>query len=404
MSFRRFLAALMIVCATASISASQWLAKASLPAARWGGALVSNGEFLFYIGGGIDDMPVVEDEVFRYDPDLNTWSTLNPMPLGLGQIDAEHIDGKIYVPGGYRDIEDNTNTLFVYDVALDSWLTGAPVPHPAGLEGYATAVIQGKLYLLAGYDYENFVQENKIYEYDPPSNTWTLLGGTMDATGGWEVAAWAGDGRLFAAGGNNGGPTAATETYDWNTTAWIDAIVEDMPAERVASADAAFRTGAEDLRLMNIGGYASTPGLAEKTVFLYEVENDTWTTGASLPSEMVFAEADCLDGFIHVVGGSGAAQDAPHALHYALVTGGLCVDPDATTTTSTSPPTTTTTIPGDDDDFDDDDFDDDQTDDDAGEPDEDADDDGGGQFDDDVADDEPTLDSTGRDPQGCCGC
>ncbi|MCB9487845.1 MAG: hypothetical protein H6684_03840 [Deltaproteobacteria bacterium] len=369
-----------------SPASAAWQAKATLPEARWGGAYVSDGDYLYYIGGGVDGDATsdLKDTVYRYDPALDTWDTMAPMPLALGQIDAGRIGDKIYVPGGTDDpdVAGVVKTLYIYDITDDAWTTGASLPVANGLEGYAVTVIDGILYVLGGYDYEVGSWSRKAYAYDPTKDSWETFPNDM-THGGWELAAWSFGDDLYAAGGNNGSlvvDTATAETYDFETEAWDDGAMDDLPATAAAGADAEYGTALDGF-LLFLGGYGNL-GQA-KTAWSYDIDEDKWSADADLPQEFVYAEADCLDGVIYIAGGSDKSESAPHKLHYALDTGGLCVGSAVPTTTTTST-TTTTTIPGTDDDDDDDDAADDDDDDSSD--------------DDDVSDDDDDDDDSG------CGC
>lgn len=107
------------------------------------------------------------NDIFRYDPQNNTWSKLAPIPGYSSTMDSPGfvIDGKIYVPAAGH--------LWMYDPASNSW-TEKSYPAELGYFGGGAAfAINGKGYLGVGWVHEIGMDVNAFYEYDPVSDTWT---------------------------------------------------------------------------------------------------------------------------------------------------------------------------------------------------------------------------------------
>src|SRR3954465_14315282 len=90
-------------------------------------AVVSDGQYLYAIGGWPGDVPL--PDVYRYDFGSNTWIPRAPLPDGRWAGAAAYAAGKIYYLGG-QDVNDNTATVFTYDPANDAagWTTLHPLP------------------------------------------------------------------------------------------------------------------------------------------------------------------------------------------------------------------------------------------------------------------------------------
>ena len=145
-----------------------------------------------------------------YDPSTNTWSNKTSLPQPLIAVKATVMDDKIYVICGVKYatlagvvISDVT---YVYDPKLDSWSTMAPIPTP--VEGYASAVLDGKIYIIGGAaispNYSNWVV-NLVQIFDPKTNQWTT--GKPLPTGVFAAGACATSGllapeRIYVVGGN----------------------------------------------------------------------------------------------------------------------------------------------------------------------------------------------------------
>jgi len=126
-----------------------------------------------YVAGGqtADMVPILYDQVSRYDYTTNTWSNVAPLPVPLSQASIGAWNGKIYVAGGFIGGSSVTNALRIYDIATNTWSSGANIPISPGVEAAAGAVRQGKFYVMGGDDFNNALNTNFIY--DIATNTWT---------------------------------------------------------------------------------------------------------------------------------------------------------------------------------------------------------------------------------------
>ncbi|ORW92237.1 protein kinase [Mycobacterium szulgai] len=108
---------------------NSWKDTASLPTPREHLAAVSDGTYVYAIGGRFlsIDRPSVAFE--RYDPQSGTWTRLLDMPTSDQSFGASFIDGRIVMVGG----ESATQVLGVtemYDIADGKWSTLPPLPAP----------------------------------------------------------------------------------------------------------------------------------------------------------------------------------------------------------------------------------------------------------------------------------
>ena len=86
----------------------------------------------------------------EYDPTTDTWTVKKPMPTARTVLDTCVVDGKIYAIGGY-DYENDVliSTVEVYDPATDTWTKVADIPTPT--EGLSTSVVDEKIYVSGGW-------------------------------------------------------------------------------------------------------------------------------------------------------------------------------------------------------------------------------------------------------------
>jgi N-acetylneuraminic acid mutarotase len=115
-----------------------------MPTARAGLGLVTDGTYLYAIGGNTQANnlgPVATVE--RFDPSApsgSRWSTLAPMPAAGSVSAAGVLNGTIVVAGS-----DGTNRTDIYDIASGIWHSGPPMPAQRG--SMASAVSHGGLWL-----------------------------------------------------------------------------------------------------------------------------------------------------------------------------------------------------------------------------------------------------------------
>jgi len=72
------------------------------------------------------------------------WTTLAPVPSIRQEISTAVLDGKIYVIAGFNSSGGNTNNVEVYDPQTNTWSSAANLP--IATNHNAAAVAAGKLY------------------------------------------------------------------------------------------------------------------------------------------------------------------------------------------------------------------------------------------------------------------
>jgi N-acetylneuraminic acid mutarotase len=145
-----------------------------------------------------------------YDLSTNTWSNKTSMPQSLVEVKANLVEDKIYVISGakYATLGGTaiSDVTYRYDPESDSWSTMASIPTP--VEGYASAVLDGKIYIIGGAaisrSYSNQVV-NLVQIFNPKTNQWTV--GKPLPTGVYAAGACATSGlfapeRICVVGGN----------------------------------------------------------------------------------------------------------------------------------------------------------------------------------------------------------
>ena len=220
----------------------KWTSLGTMPAtmAETHQGIASDGQYIYVAGGFAGDInaskspsQVVNDKVWRYNPQTNTFvqiATL-PKPRGAGALDC--LNGKLhYISGNPADRVTNVGDHFVYDLATRMWSLAAPLPNPK--DHISSAVLGGKIYIMGGeHGHDQYhVQQSDAHVYDPAANAWTALAKLPVAKSHLEASTFVSDGHIVMAGGqvDNFQPTAQVSAYNPVTNIW--SILNPLPAPR----------------------------------------------------------------------------------------------------------------------------------------------------------------------------
>ncbi len=209
-----------------NISSDSWSAGATAPQpARSDAAYgeTTHGGFLYVIGG--ENSGTVLSDMERYDPVLDSWTTLAPMPTARAGAVAAVIDDGIFVIGGRLSTSGPCSggpyigTVEKYDVDTDTWSTVAPLPSP---RSDLTAVAHGgKVFVFGGCTgaASSPSVTNEVDVYDPQTDTWTTL--TPMPTQRASLVAGHSGNLVYAIGGTDGvSALNVNEVYDISGNSW----------------------------------------------------------------------------------------------------------------------------------------------------------------------------------------
>ncbi len=184
---------------------------------------------------------------------------------GIGQV----IVGAYGFSGGY------TNQTLLYNINTNLWSTGAPAPLPARAGAASGETTHGGfLYVIGGENSTGVLSD--LQRYDPVLDVWITLTPTPTATARAGAAAAVIDDGIFVIGGRqstggpcSGGPYLTTvEKYDVDTNTW--STVAPLPSAR--SDLAAVAHGG---KIFVFGGCSST-GVTNE-VDMYDPQTNAWT-------------------------------------------------------------------------------------------------------------------------------
>jgi M6 family metalloprotease-like protein len=192
---------------------NNWERKADLPAARANFAAVEfNGE-IYAFGGYTSESTSTTSvaEVFVYNPQNDGWTPKKNMPVPRQIQNAVTFNNKIYLAGGHSPIISYNTLLEVYDPLVDEWSTLKPLPDLGGKLSLCAA--NGKMYLISinGTDEKDCIQE-----YDPADDSWKVLTSRSSVSANMTLTASI-NGLIYTINGDG-----KISVYDPATNNWQD--------------------------------------------------------------------------------------------------------------------------------------------------------------------------------------
>jgi energy-converting hydrogenase Eha subunit A len=300
---------IMTVKPVSAASPNSWTTKAPMPTARaYLGVTAVNGRI--YAIGGADPPDWVQaiGTNEEYDPTKDTWTLKAPMPTNRSQFGIAAYKNKIYCLGGVYGNAVYSNGVFsyfdvyevatneVYDLATNTWENKAPIPDSRA--GVSAHLVDGKIYLLGGNSTANDV-------YDPATDTWAAKAPipiSLYEYGWWTCCSAVVDDKIHVVG--LGVNVHFHLVYDPESDNWSSAAL--WPPGAIYSSSAA-TTGTNAPKRMYVFGVDSLwwdLDLPDFATLVYSSENDSWTTGASMPTGRINVGVTVLDNTFYAIGGS----------------------------------------------------------------------------------------------------
>ena len=238
--------------------AGGWEQVTTLPTWRVGNAAAAVGGKI-YLFGGFDHKKHVGGRgaalstVDVYDTRTNTWHTAAEMPTPRIGPRTAVFSNQIYVFGGYDykgrwGVRRYHKTVEVYDTQTDTWVKKPDMP--TRRMPFATAVVDGKIYLIGGtrIEVKDGVFAGKaitglVEVYDPLTDRWEKRADMPTAQSGSDAVVV--DGKIYVLDGEG---VPRIEEYNPKTDQWHR--LPDMPMFKDG-----FSTVAVDNEIYTIGGF-----------------------------------------------------------------------------------------------------------------------------------------------------
>ena len=213
------------------------------------------------------------------------WSTLTPMPSKRQELATAVLNGEIYVIGGYDTNGNSADTVEVYHPQTDTWRSAASLP--IATNHNAAAVAAGTLYAFGG-------TSNRVFAYDPQRNAWNEVAPMHYQHGNSAAIGVIGD-KIYVAGGTGAGMQQnEVEVYDPVSNTWTVLPSMHVPRNHTAG-------GVIDGKFYVVGG-RDNPG-APSALERYDPNTSTWTQLAPMPTGRSGLAAAGFGGRLYAFGG-----------------------------------------------------------------------------------------------------
>ncbi|HEV7301964.1 MAG TPA: kelch repeat-containing protein, partial [Tepidisphaeraceae bacterium] len=259
-----------------------------------------------YVFGGFSGSagPIVRSDV--YDPKTNGWTRIADLPARITHVGVAVVGRDIYFAGAYTGLKATgydqsfaTRNVWKYNVDSNTFTSVTPLPEARG--SGALVYTDGALHFFGGVDTSRRDRgEHWMMKLDG-SNTWVAKAVNPDPRSHMGYAAL--DGKVYAIGGQHNTDANLTtrttvQAYDPATNKWTDLAGMSRGISHIGSST--FAMGA---RLIVVGGeYAHLKGVAD--VQAYDPRANAWTQLTALPFTNNSTVADVIDGYIYNTTGS----------------------------------------------------------------------------------------------------
>src|SRR5438067_1057589 len=316
--------------ATPCASGGAWTEQAPYPIAVSGNAVASQDGNVYSFGGITNNTAIAN--AYKYNPATNSWSAIASLPAARYGLTAVSDGTYVYLLGGVDQNFNTTATLWRYDPVSNTYNTSLP-SYTIPTYFHASVYLNGKIYRIAG---RAIGTDFHVEVYTIATNTWSMAANYPFANHTLMAVAL---GSYIYAGGGNASPDK-TWRYDPGTNTWDDAAIADLPAGRSAAA-----SGAYNGRWLLAGGDVNFA--ISTSPIAWAPATNTWSNLANMVQARDYlAGATAGQSFYAVAGNSAPGTPTNDNQQYTETCGTPTPTPTATptlTATLTPPPTPTPT-------------------------------------------------------------
>jgi N-acetylneuraminic acid mutarotase len=221
------------------------------------------------------------------------WTSLPNMPFHTADEGAATVDGKFYIIGGYNNsAADVLASNYQYDPVKRTYTPKASMP--TARWGLIAVAVNNKIYAMGGSTAHAASAANEVY--DPATDRWSVAA-KVPAALGFEGITGCTDGKnifLFYDG-------LAYEYLPASNTYKKLATMPTTVPVAVSWAACSYYGG----KIYVMGGYGRTAGGGIDTTLIYNIASNSWKIGARMPFGVYGAvrESPVINGGIYIVNG-----------------------------------------------------------------------------------------------------
>jgi len=238
------------------------------------------------------------------------WKILAHMPDGRQELATAILNGKMYAIAGLDETQpvgQPTNTVNIYNVATNAWEPGPPLPIVN--HHNAAAAAAGKVYAFGG-------QSTHTYAYDPATNSWTHVA-TMPLGQSLTPAAGVINDKIYVAGGH---PTGnLLQIFDPATNSWS------------TGAPMTFNRGHHCAGAVINGKFYVASGRgpgAQRALEVYDPQTNNWTRLADAGIHRSGIAAAAVNGELYIFGGEEGGVHAEVEVYNPATNSWRRIQPD----------------------------------------------------------------------------
>jgi N-acetylneuraminic acid mutarotase len=283
---------------------NSWTTKKPMPTARGGLGVAVVNDKIYAIGGVSNDTQLAVNE--EYNPVTDTWTTKASMPTARSGFAIAVYQNKIYCIGGITGDSSITEVNEVYDPATDTWETEKPMPTPRA--DLCANIVNGKIYCIGGKKYwgvDPFYQELNVTEaYDPAGNFWTTKSPMPIPVLGSASAVL--DGKIYVIGGSRHfqwgwelATVGSNQVYDPEDDAWSTRA--NLPTSESYAAAGATSGVTAPKKIYVVGGSNETN--YSNVTYAYDSKDNVWSIGTPMPTPRVYLALAVVDDILYAIGG-----------------------------------------------------------------------------------------------------
>ncbi len=308
----------MEVCIHLPNSSGVWKTFSALGEARSHPAVSVYQDKIYSFGGGGDAFKSLNlSEV--YDPNLDQWSALSPMPTQRSGASAVTFGDAIYVMGGGFKKPDGRfkflTTVEAYYPKEDRWETQPSLLQPHDYP--ACAVLDNKIYIIGGHHpdaTEGGPQTDPAFSFterwDVSSKPWESVDDMP--TPRFAASAITIDDQLWVLGGVAATPEGfheydLIEVYDPKTSRWAQSSLA-LPSSSAGQGAVVFKN-----RLYIFGGFREGIGIC-KLGNVLDLKNKTWSVLPPMPLDRAAMGLAVVGSTIYLIGGWRANRSVKNSV------------------------------------------------------------------------------------------
>ncbi len=167
-----------------------------------------------YLFGGDNGTTEYSQSIWRYNITADSGGSIGNLPTDRSKTAAVYsqVNDKIYIIGGFNGTHDLAD-IIEYTPGESTAAVAASMPK--ALEGVSTSyhTKTQKIYIFGGYNFNDGVYSDEIYEFDPQTNITVVTNSTLPSPRAFTSAAFSAyDDKFYIFGGESG--TNGTIKYD----------------------------------------------------------------------------------------------------------------------------------------------------------------------------------------------